>query len=351
MRTTILSFVAAVLMLGASAQTSADSTGFDGDQLSLPGVLEVFKTSKDLDGFLKNLNSESSEVNNLDLNQDGKADFIDMRLEADGDNKAIVLSVDVNEKESHDVAIIAMEKTGPETVVLEIIGDAYVYGSQMVYSPKDEVMTKAKGGPAVADLVTVDWCNVYFWDCVNGIYADQFLAPLWTWQYGVYPSWWSRWQCRARHLYYARCGYWGAFYNRRMVIHCSNGWAAGAQNVLVSPLVTDRSINYAIRRDKKGMTSSNANTNGGSQNNGDHSDGNDNAQEIKKSKVEQRPTSGKDIDKAKKPVRREPVRTEPKPNGPKTRPNPPAPKPSGPRPSSKQPAKGVVKPATGVKKK
>lgn len=338
MRKAILSFVAAVLMLGASAQTSADSTGFDGDQLNLPGVLEVFKSSKDLEGFLKRLNSESSEVNNLDLNQDGEVDFIDMRVETDGDNKAVVLSVDVNEKESQDVAIIAMEKTGPETVSLEIIGDANVYGSQIVYTPKDEVVTGAKGGPAVGELVILDWCNVYFWGCVNGMYADQFYAPIWTWSYGVYPSWWVRWRCRPRHLYHARCGYWGGFYNTTMVIHCSNGWAAGVRAAQVSPLVTYRTQETHLRKSKDKKVESNS---------GKSSRPNTSGNGV---------PSGDQLGKSKpRSEQRQPTAQGPRSEKPRPAPSKrPASKGGAAKPAPKQsgaPSKGGMKPATGAKKR
>jgi hypothetical protein len=362
MKRTFLFLFAATLTTWATAQSSADSTGFYGDQLSLPGVLEVFKSSSNLDGFMKSLNEASSEVNNLDLNQDGNTDFIDMRLVTDGDARALVLFVDVNEKESQDVAIIAIEKTSPKTIELQIIGDSIVYGSRLIYGPKDEVVTGGKGGPSVGELMPAAWCNVYYWPCVHWMYSPQFVQPLWTWNYGFYPPWWKPWQCSPRHSYYGRCRHWGAFYNTYMVIHCSNGWAAGLRNAQVSPLIA-KGINYEgnLQYYPASVNGSSAG-NGSSENtqNGGKSSQKEADSKNTSPRVEHKPTSGPDVEKSQKPGRQEPVRTGPKPSGPKPdAPKPNGPKPSGPKPSGSKPTpkapakggKGGMQPAGGGKKK
>ena len=73
------------------AQTEADSTGFDGDNFSLEGALELFKDSKSLEDFEKKLNQKENHVNNLDLNKDGDTDYIRVEDNMDGDVHAIVL--------------------------------------------------------------------------------------------------------------------------------------------------------------------------------------------------------------------------------------------------------------------
>jgi len=55
-----------------------DSTllGLPGDNLDLYAVLDLFQKSKTIEDFEKSLNLESTGINNLDLNLDGKVDFI-----------------------------------------------------------------------------------------------------------------------------------------------------------------------------------------------------------------------------------------------------------------------------------
>ncbi len=334
MKQFVLSVVAVFLVLWGSAQVPVDSTGFDGDQLSLPGVLEVFKSSKDLESFAKSLNAEASEVNNLDLNQDGEVDFINLRVDSGENSRAIVLSVDVTASESQDVAIIAMDRKGTDQVAVQIIGDANVYGSQTIVEPIDETVKGGKGGPCEGEYTPAVWCNVYGWQCVNWMFGPAYLAPLWTWSYGIYPPWWARWRCCPRNLYYARCGYWGVFYNSRMVIHCSNGWAAGLRAAQVSPLVAERTNARHLTEKVKNHSATSGQNGSGS--------GHHNAERPKtkprantKPTQPQKPTAGKG---GAKPAGPTPAKT----------------KPSGPKPTPKQPtksSKGAMKPSGGGQRK
>ena len=81
-----------------------------GDNFSLQGALEMFKQSKTPEDFEKKLNTKDNYVNNLDLNQDGKIDYIRVIDKTKGDAHALVLRVAVNKSESQDVAVIGIEK-------------------------------------------------------------------------------------------------------------------------------------------------------------------------------------------------------------------------------------------------
>ena len=71
------SLIVLTALFGAfSYAQETDSTGLEGDNLDLNGVLELFKESKDVEDFEKKLNTESNGVNNLDLNEDGEVDYI-----------------------------------------------------------------------------------------------------------------------------------------------------------------------------------------------------------------------------------------------------------------------------------
>src|ERR1044072_8414695 len=82
-----------------------DSTGLPGDHFDLRAALDMFKHSKSLEEFEKKLNSEDQHVNNLDLNGDGKVDYIRVYDISKEDVHAIVLQAPVNSEESQDEVV------------------------------------------------------------------------------------------------------------------------------------------------------------------------------------------------------------------------------------------------------
>ena len=79
MKNTILLLCLSFIASSAIA-SDVDSTGLEGDNLDLNAVLEIFKDSESPEDFEKKLNSESTNVNNLDLNEDGDVDVGDLLL-------------------------------------------------------------------------------------------------------------------------------------------------------------------------------------------------------------------------------------------------------------------------------
>ena len=94
------------------SQTETDTTllGLPGDNLDLFAVLDLFQKSPTIEDFEKSLNLEETGINNLDLDLDGKVDFIKVVTEQDGDDFTFILQVDVSEKEVQDVAVILISK-------------------------------------------------------------------------------------------------------------------------------------------------------------------------------------------------------------------------------------------------
>ena len=56
--------------------TDTAALGMAGDNLDLYAVLDLFLKSKTIEDFEKKLNDTKSKINNLDLDLDGKIDFI-----------------------------------------------------------------------------------------------------------------------------------------------------------------------------------------------------------------------------------------------------------------------------------
>jgi hypothetical protein len=198
---TLLLFSAVSFNFSLSAQTAEnDSTGMDGDNFSLETALAIFKKSSSIEEFEKLLNTESEHVNNLDLNDDGEADYIRVTDKVDGDNHAIILQAAISEKENQDIAVIGVEKKGAEEAYLQIIGDEDLYGKDYIYEPQEE-KASGKGGPFIADIQRV-WVNVWFWSPVRFIFAPAYRPWVSPWRFRVYPPFFRPWRPLAWRSFY-----------------------------------------------------------------------------------------------------------------------------------------------------
>ena len=182
----------------------ADSTGLPGDNFSLQGALSMFKESKNLEDFEKKLNQENNYVNNLDLDADGKTDYISVYDNKENNSHAIVLQVAVSEKEKQDIAVIEIEKSNEETADLQIIGDEDIYGSKVVVEPFEETQSIEKKGPS-APGVKIVFVNVWFWPCVKFIYAPGYVVWKSPYHWHHYPPYWKPWKPYPWHMYHKHC--------------------------------------------------------------------------------------------------------------------------------------------------
>ncbi len=201
-----------------SIKAQTDSTGMPGDNFSLQGALEMFKQSSSIEEFEKLINTESKNVNNLDLNGDGDIDYVKVIDKAGKDVHAFILQVAVSETENQDIAVIELEKTGDTTAMLQIIGDEEIYGEQVIVEASDEgdeVETDDDGkanGPSfnynyteVSRIVV----NVFFWPSVRFVYRPAYVPWVSPWRWRHYPGWWRPW----------RPVTWHVFHPRRLVYH------------------------------------------------------------------------------------------------------------------------------------
>src|SRR5258708_5928543 len=92
------------------------ASGLPGDNLDLFAVMNLLEKSSGPKDFEKSLNDKSNHVNNLDLNGDGKVDYIRVIDCNAGIDHAFILRIPLNKNESQDVAVIEMEKRGNKKV-------------------------------------------------------------------------------------------------------------------------------------------------------------------------------------------------------------------------------------------
>ncbi len=98
----------------------------------------MFKKAGTPESFEKAINSNDSEVNKLDLDGDGKADYVSVVDKKDSAVHTLVLQVSVSASEIQNVAVIEVEKNGNDKTHVQIVGDEALYGKYYIIESKDE---------------------------------------------------------------------------------------------------------------------------------------------------------------------------------------------------------------------
>lgn len=198
----------------ANAQnTTKDSTGFPGDNFSLQGALQMFQKASSPEEFEKLINTKDKNVNNLDLNKDGRTDYVKVMDKTEKKSHALVLQVPVSQTENQDIAVIELEKTGDTTAVIQIIGDKDVYGKEIIIEPDSGKKDQASGndwnnathGPANGypdDNAFTVIVNVWYWPSVTFIYGPVYTPWVSPWRWGYYPGWWVAWRPVSWYAWY-----------------------------------------------------------------------------------------------------------------------------------------------------
>ena len=139
-RQLVLGAVILLFLFGSKlilAQKDVTVTANDSDTvagLDLQAVGDLFKDSKNLDEFEKNLNDPDNGINNLDLDNDGNVDYI-RAVEKTADNThLVILQAPLAKDEYQDVATIEVQKDKDDYNV-QIQGNKDVYGKDVYVVP------------------------------------------------------------------------------------------------------------------------------------------------------------------------------------------------------------------------
>ena len=217
------------------SQTETDTTllGLPGDNLDLFAVLDLFQKSPTIEDFEKSLNLEETGINNLDLDLDGKVDFIKVVTEQDGDDFTFILQVDVSEKEVQDVAVILISKDESEKVTMQMVGDKDLYGKDYVIEPAPPapVVTAnpaytgpdpVASTPAATEVIVVESAPV-----VQYVYSPVYVPYYPPYTYAYHPPYFAAFTVVAigvyhHNHYYHHHGYHGGYHGNTVVIHNHN---------------------------------------------------------------------------------------------------------------------------------
>jgi uncharacterized membrane protein YgcG len=226
MKTRFLSFLAIAFSLSsfmAFSQTdsSTGELGLPGDNLDLYAVLDLFQKSKTIEDFEKSLNDEKSKINNLDLNDDKKVDFIKVETKKDGEDFTFILRDAISKSETQDIAVILVSKDKNSKVSLQIVGDSELYGKDYIVEPSTGANSSVTANPAYtgAEPVTVNVTAptttviVEQVPIVQYVYSPAYIPYYPPYYYGFYPPYFTFFSVmavgiyRSNHFYYHGGGY------------------------------------------------------------------------------------------------------------------------------------------------
>lgn len=211
MKKLMAGFVTGLLLFAVTGKAQQnDQQEVPGDNFSLEGSLELFKKSASPEEFERLLNSEKSNVNNLDLNGDGLIDYIKVVAHQEGNVHIFVLQAIISKDERQDIAVIELEKLENGKAVLQIVGDADIYGIETIIEPTSEVRVNA--GTTTTHTVV----NVWAWPSVQYVYGPYYGGWVSPWAWSYYPGWWNPWRPIA---YVAYRPYWYSYRPHYRICH------------------------------------------------------------------------------------------------------------------------------------
>jgi len=206
MKKIILCGLLSLIFLSTShAQYRVERTGYEGDFFSLEGALDLFKRSNTLRDFERKINRKDNWVNNLDLNYDGRTDYIRVEHRRQGYFHAIILQALVDRYNVQDVAVIEIEILGRGEAILQIVGDEDLYGERVYVEPIRGYANNRSGYHSNYG----NYVNVYYWQPVQYILGRQYRMYTSPYRWSYYPSWWNPWR---------QCA-WSVFRPRIVVYH------------------------------------------------------------------------------------------------------------------------------------
>ncbi len=198
----------AAIFLSFSTRAQSDSLGLAGDNLDLNAVLSIFKQSSTVEDFEKRLNAADSKVNNLDLNNDQKVDYLRVVDSGKDDFHSIIIQDPVSKTESQDVAVIEIQKKDNQTAHIQIVGDETLYGKNYIIEPHDQAQSVTDKNANVDDVYASPgsgtgnvMINVWAWPSVGYIYSPGYNYWVSPWYWGYYPGWYTPWNPYGYYFY------------------------------------------------------------------------------------------------------------------------------------------------------
>lgn len=208
----------------AQKEKEPTALGLPGDNLDLNAVLELFQKSETIEGFEKSLNSEKEGINNLDLDNDKKTDFIKVTTKKDKDAFTFILQDPITKTETQDVAVILVSKEKDGKHSVQIVGDAELYGKDYIVEPVAPKESAATANPAYAGTKTAATTTAAVppSPVIVYLYSPVYVPYVPPYYYGFYPPYFHPWIPLAYSIYWHNNYHYHGHYHNTVVIHNSN---------------------------------------------------------------------------------------------------------------------------------
>lgn len=273
----------------SQTESATGELGLPGDNLDLYAVLDLFQKSKTIEDFEKSLNDEKKKINNLDLNDDKKVDFIKVETKKDGDDFTFILRDPISKTETQDVAVILVSKDKNKKISLQIVGDRDLYGKDYIVEPSPKGGGGVTANPAYtgADPVNVNvpasttTVIVEQAPIVQYVYSPAYVPYYPPYYYGYYPPWFGFATVmavgiyRSNHYYYHGGGY--GYHNTNVYVNHNsyNNYNNNSRNT--SNRVSHNNINSNNRGNNNINSNNRNNTKDGNRNSASTRDANRNS--------------------------------------------------------------------------
>jgi hypothetical protein len=132
------------------------------DNLDLNAVASIFGDSENLEDFERQLNDPHNRISNLDLNEDGYIDYLRVIETSSERNSLVVIQAVLDPDIYQDVATIEIERVNNGSPRIQIVGDAYIYGTNYIIEPvfyRTPLIFSFFWGPRYSP-----WISPYHWD-------------------------------------------------------------------------------------------------------------------------------------------------------------------------------------------
>jgi len=157
----------------AQSQTTVYAKNSDiSDNLDLRAVASMFGDSDNLQDFERRLNDPKYQISNLDLNGDDQVDYLRVIESVEDRTHVVIIQAVLDRDVYQDIATIDIERDNSNKVVVQVVGNSYLYGDNYIYEPVYSV------APVI---YTSFWVTNY-----RPYYS--------TWGWNVYPTYYSAWR-------------------------------------------------------------------------------------------------------------------------------------------------------------
>ncbi|BDS08181.1 hypothetical protein NT6N_32210 [Oceaniferula spumae] len=184
-RLLLLPLAAAALLLSGCGKkdtqyvTTIVQTAADG--LNLQAVTDLATKVKTAEEFEKKLNEKGNQINNLDLDEDSKVDYIKVtEINQDGQHGfSLTTELSAEENEEQELCVIQFEQGADKQVTVQTHGNSHIYGNNHYYHHRTSMT------------------DVLLWSYLISAHRPYY-SP---WGYNRYPSYYSSYSPRSSAAY------------------------------------------------------------------------------------------------------------------------------------------------------